>query len=341
LEAITAVQEATRRRLGLSKLNQSTSASKYPLVFGSIIYTNAGHYHIALQQERVAYQSSLSDFLTTHHEALELLKKTCDTEPIVLALSEYEKVYLSKHFLPIKSGVSEKLLIKTMLEIARTSLDPDDLAKKMLKPFGKSAKVFDADQILLSQIIVLITGDHLDGLVQYCELSNNGAFNQAELGLDLKLAGNQSLDAVKIMENLLKGVVSVHSLKYQERLAEYYDTLAWVNYRRGGSKGLEEAHKLLRDKALVLSPESALIYYHLSRVCLTQLERFWQSLPTSSRTKGDLEPKEAHDISQYLRDAFFYWRRAQRLDTHKNLTSRLRLVRQRIDAYREKWNKIQ
>ncbi|MDP2778053.1 MAG: hypothetical protein Q8O48_10460, partial [Anaerolineales bacterium] len=45
-------------------------------------------------------------------------------------------------------------------------------------------------------------------------------------------------------------------------------------------------------------------------------------------------------ISKYLRESFLYWRHAHRLDNEKNLYSRLRIVRLRIDQYRKNWEKL-
>ncbi|MHB8777885.1 MAG: hypothetical protein ACYC6R_09000, partial [Anaerolineales bacterium] len=52
-----------------------------------------------------------------------------------------------------------------------------------------------------------------------------------------------------------------------------------------------------------------------------------------------INDEKALSISKYLREAFLYWRNAHRLDHERNLYSRLRIVRVRIDRYRRNWEK--
>ena len=54
-----------------------------------------------------------------------------------------------------------------------------------------------------------------------------------------------------------------------------------------------------------------------------------------------LIPKEAKRISRYLRRSFFHWRHAYRLDTARSLDKRLRIIRNRLEKYRDEWMAIQ
>ena len=119
------------------------------------------------------------------------------------------------------------------------------------------------------------------------------------------------------MEKLEKLYDPLDKKTWKSRLAQFYDTLAWIYYRKGDASNLTKAFDNLYDHALSLEQESPIIYYHISRVRIAQIERIWQSI--SRKQKGKLVMNDSNKklISHYLRDAFIYWRHAHRLDQEK------------------------
>ena len=124
------------------------------------------------------------------------------------------------------------------------------------------------------------------------------------------------------------------------RLAQFYDTLAWIHYRKSGKGNLTKAFNFLNRDAMKYDQESPLIYYHLARIRLSQIESLWQESFSAGVKRTSLSNPKSSMISNYLRDAFLYWRHAHRLDKEKNLYMRLRIVRLRIDQYRKNWEEI-
>lgn len=74
-------------------------------------------------------------------------------------------------------------------------------------------------------------------LYQACELYNNIAYNLAQLEIRLDEAIRYVTVAIMVMENLR--VLDSHDRFFEpelfiyteERLAQYYDTLAWIHFR--------------------------------------------------------------------------------------------------------------
>lgn len=247
---------------------------------------------------------------------------------------------------------------------------------------------FDQEIIFASQIIGLLSRDLFEYQLYRCDILNNMAFNWAELNFNLEAAWKDSLDAVSRMSELLgaafdrpssidwdpeKNLISstgVNDLelkkgrkydldlftkavtRYEERLAGYMDTLAWVQVRFGSDNLVKEnqdtsdekiedylkgAYTLLSEEALLYSSQQADIYYHLARVCVSQIELTWQTLPSDKGMKKKSKAKFALKVSALFRTASLYLQHANKLDPGGNLRLRLKRVQSRLEKYRTEW----
>lgn len=191
--------------------------------------------------------------------------------------------------------------------------------------------------VLTSQILTELHQDIINFIIQQCEWMNNYAFNNIELGVGIEKAEEFAKTAIDIMMELEELFENPQDKSnWKRNLAQYTDTIGWIYFNKGSEKNLEIAIQYFKQ-ALEYNQESALIYYHMARTKLAQLEHIWHSNPD---IRNGLTSKNEFDvlvISSYLRNAFLYWRHAHRLDKTRSLYSRLRIVRKRIDTYRNNW----
>ena len=123
---------------------------------------------------------------------------------------------------------------------------------------------------------------------------------------------------------------------YDERLANYIDTLAWVLFRMGSSNNLKEAYAMLIESALLLEPGLAVIHYHIARICLFIIEKKWQARSLKTSRIGNLTETTATDITNLLRSASLHLRHARQMD-NKSLQTRIRIMKEKVDYYINIW----
>lgn len=200
-----------------------------------------------------------------------------------------------------------------------------------------SPEQFHPRWTLISQTITFLAMESLRHIVNRCELQNNLAYNQAELRITLEDAKGNVSASIDTMNALLTSFPSdnAHFHNYKQMLAQYFDSLGWIAFAQ---QKWEEANKAF-VKALRHDQGSAIVYYHMTRVQLTQLEQLWQSL--NQEQKRNVPAKESEIVSQHFRDALSHWENAQRLDTGDRLRSQLKWLRQRIRDYQDNWEKTQ
>lgn len=198
----------------------------------------------------------------------------------------------------------------------------------------------DYDLVILTQALTELHKDIVLFIIQQCEWMNNCAFNYCELNFNIEKAEQYSLNAVELMTKLIPISENLKIPNLRVRLAQFYDTLAWIHYRKGVKGSLNKAFVFLNQHAMKHDQESPLIYYHLARIRLSQIESIWQESFSAGVKRTGISNHKSSMISNYLRDAFLYWRHAHRLDKEKNLYMRLRIVRLRIDQYRKNWEEI-
>lgn len=195
----------------------------------------------------------------------------------------------------------------------------------------------DLDWIFANQMLSILYQDVVSYIIQQCEWLNNCAFNYVELGFQFDKAEKYVQTAINLFAEMETVETSLTHLQFKERLCQYFDTLGWLYYRKGSKVYLDKAYRVLSEQGLVYNQESPIIYYHLARVRLTQIEQTWQKFSPVNHRSPKIKDEDLHTMSQYLRDAFIYWRHAHRFDVSKSLYSRLRLVRLRLDEYRNNW----
>lgn len=357
IEAETAVQEAYSRNQTLSPIGIPVSLNWEPLVWECVINTNLERYDISIERgERVYDDLNLRDFYARHERVVAHLSRFDSNLNRLLAqyMAEFKLLMTTStqghSSSEIDSGdesFSEKLEGLAKSAMNRKNI-VGSLALNVSQPHS-----FNPISILGSQALSFLRKDVLVFLIQCCDIRNNLAFNYAETGIKLEEALRHAQFAVKGMTTIVAQTVgaSVASVKqmvmilpevdFDERLAQYYDTLAWVYYRRNKPGDLDRARALLETEALSRCHKLAVVYYHLSRILVTQMERAWQYTSAKTGTRADIHPVAAQELSHLLRYAFVTWRHAYRLDANRSLSSRLRLVRQKINEYRSYWDNLQ
>lgn len=96
-------------------------------------------------------------------------------------------------------------------------------------------------------------------------------------------------------------------------------------------KLLNEAQEKL-TRAISLHQSAAIFYYHLARVQITLLERYWYA--KEENDFGKILPI----INGLLIRVYQNWERAHQLDTHKRLSPHLTRLGIRIEEYRTAWH---
>lgn len=194
------------------------------------------------------------------------------------------------------------------------------------------------------------------------ELLNNIAYNQVKLESDLNTAWISVLIAIEMMR--ICGEDSPVSLPWyfvtNERLALFYDTLAWLYYRRrqrsiqtvSGAENtgeqmdhlkpelnidLHKAVRIILDKANVDKPGVAVVHYHLSYIFISCFEDLWQH---SGKDENHLVVI-AGQLQDFLRKSLFHWNLAGKYDINNRLEAELRSLRNRIRVYTEAWEQVQ
>jgi hypothetical protein len=352
-EALAVAQETRKMRMYLAPFPWLSARTFLPQIMEYIVNTRLGEYHASLRMsEEIRPAPSLSSYLEKHGKLMESVGSLVagESREQAAALRDVDR-WLDRYrqqlaaiipAIPAHEAELQAADIEPLVLVARCRLDERAMAAclKELRDGIEDDQAletpFDPDGIILSLIVSALCQDLLDSLVQYCETRNNQAYNRAELNVEHSAAIQAVNVSINLMRQVLKQVPLGQRLPYQERLAQYYDTRAWLNYRSGN---LTEAKQDLVEQALPLSGGAAVIDYHLARIHLLEVERVWQNLTLDQRRA--VPKASAARINRSLRAAFQHWRNAQELDKSKRLYLDLRLLRRRIDQYRANWDKIQ
>jgi len=368
LEALAAVEEASFRSHHLSPLENHMMRYYEPKVFACVVNTNLERYQIALiNAKTILEHMSLGIFIFQHmhvvEELITIFSRPREFKRILDRLKKYwQKLYKIRNGIEKSETTNDLPDIKTVIRLIDESCKLyHDISYDQTKNQNNYLDTW-LDTIY-RQSAAIILQDVSEYAYLICELKNTISFNNAELGLDLDDAVEMANYATQVLDYLIRCAPQFIPWQLSKRLGQYYDTRAWALFRMENSKviisnsegslakkrkqpkdiklALNEPQKLLLNEALARDSSSAVIYYHLARISIAQLEVIWQSLPAEKRLLADVDSQTAHEISLCLRQALLYWRQATRLAKGNGLTVRLRLVRQRIEDYRNEWNKLQ
>jgi hypothetical protein len=195
------------------------------------------------------------------------------------------------------------------------------------------------------QVLLFLSRESSDILTQFAELSNNMAYNAAEMDGSFESALVDSAQALAIMTFLVYATSENNPRvrdQFKKRLAQYCDTFAWVRYRyliekpyRPNNKenlewGAAEEKKLLGKIELFLSKgkeydyQRSILHYHLARLYLHQIE------------EAIRENREA-EITDYIVAMFRAWREAKKYDRYNRLHLKLAWVYNKIQLYKQAW----
>lgn len=357
-EALTATEEAKNLHLRLTPFNRQIVRHLEPFILECLLTTNLGAYSDALEKADQLKDMIQFESFIKEHKALILELQTFAKElrsPVLThAIDQY-----SRDVAKLKQGFATKAHTRIASFCLRS-----DLLADYLKPAIKTSSDDAVGVIFASQIIALLSRDMFEQMVFTCDLYNNSAFNWAELDFNLIQAKQDAQATISAMEGLLLSVVprttkadlvpynpgkqlqnlldplTWATTNYEKRLANYLDTLAWVLFRTGQIDKLEEAFKILKDVALHFDSGLAIIYYHLARICVRQLEVLWQGAKFRRGTKS-VSARTANKVGNLLRSASLYYRHANNLDRNHSLQSRLCLLDNRINSYRQTWSLYQ
>jgi hypothetical protein len=355
-EALTAVDEAMERHIHLSRFRARSAKCFEPFVLECVLTTNNEWYSVALEKAYQVLESvDLQASLKSHYNMLhEVKQEYADLEQVMAHIHLYESKLQAaqknkrQYFFP---------------EITDLCLRFDELAK-MLNTTQKNdcpPSELPAQTIIASQLIALLARDLFEYQVYFCDMLNNIAYNWVELNFNLENAMEYSEFATGRMSDLLENIFDIPENRfdiskglskqvkgefdsivqatsyYEERLANYLDTKAWVHYKLGKPSGLTNAYNILENEAIKYGPNNSIIYYHLARLCISKIELIWQSMPSKNRIKMAVPKKKALQITNLLRLSSLYWRQAVRLNQSGSLRLRLSRVHERIILYRREW----
>jgi tetratricopeptide (TPR) repeat protein len=353
--ALSLVQEAKNRFNELSSPGLKDVRTLQLLVMECKLHTSIERYSESLELSNgIPKIWNATDLVSKYKHSIDALSYQPHNRELPRFLNRHRRLFNDK----IEQIVSKENLAKAN---ARSLIGIIDLIRKkpiseLLKSFNKQRpkpslhaneeneihidEVFDLSSLLGSQLINGFYMDLVTFIIQEIETISNKVRNYAQLGHDLTNAKESANLAIQVMKKVSHLEESFVPGNWRAKLAQLYDTLAWVCFVQGSSSALAEAHKILSEESLKFDQKSAVIYYHLARVRLAQLEHVWQGLSAENRNNVDIDSNTAWMISQYFRDAFMYWRHSHRLDKARSLYSRLRIVRTRIDIYRRNWEKL-
>jgi tetratricopeptide (TPR) repeat protein len=364
-EALTAAEEAIDRHMYLSRFQTTSAKCLEPFVLECVLTANVERYSSAFAKARRVRESvDENSAIEKHREVLHELKKRFSSSKYVIACITLYEEKLNE----IAAG-SKRISFQDLTDLC---LRYDKLAVVL----RKGRKIFDMPQelpsqiIFASQVIALLARDLFEYQVYSCDILNNIAFTSVELNFNLDHAKDCSEKAVDRMGLLLKNVINVLDGKsgldeksvltksisrqlnsvidpvvlttsyYEERLANYLDTQAWIYFKLGTPVGLSTAYEMLSVDAMKYGSHIAVIYYHLARVCVSKLESLWQAVPATDRISKDVPIKKALEVTKLLRLSSLYWRQAMRLNRSGSLHTRLSRVHERLTVYRMEWELI-
>ncbi len=196
--------------------------------------------------------------------------------------------------------------------------------------------------------ILAVGESSLEEIIRLSDLCNAIGYSRAELDLRLDLAETNSLFSLTILhfiyENVDKSVDEGLVPRIKQKLAQSYDTLSWIYFRLSNKHARNRPNKrgefLIKAQsaaeiALRYDQQMEVVFYHLARIHLTQLEDAWQGL-TSKRNEEIA--KIAPVIDKHLRLAFRNWRSAQHLPKSERLQVQLVWLGKRLYTYQERWD---
>ena len=229
--------------------------------------------------------------------------------------------------------------------------DPQQLRKwtEELAPKSNRVTIKHSDQLMLHKLRGLVASGAFNLLFQACELYNNISYNLASLGMLLDSALKYSTVAIYVMRVMNERTLNIENLatieirkKIRRRLAQYYDTLAWIYYRRRSDDiecvpDLEYARCILTQHSLKYDQGLVMPQYHLARIYIALAEEKWQNSVKTPERVTQIAPHIRH----YLFKASHHCRIADKLDHSGRLENELRIYRARIDDYIATWRDTQ
>lgn len=230
-------------------------------------------------------------------------------------------------------------------------------------------QTYEANIIAHQRFVAVMSRRFFAYIYQACELYNNIAYNLALLEIHMDQAFHYVWTAIRFMDSLYVKVTAPAQqqnkamlARIRERLAQYYDTLAWIHYRRRGEQGIRQelaaamdaidaalnpavsppaaslpgsdlqiAIFFLERQSLAFSQHLPVPHYHLSRAYLALAEESMQDRGASGQTPQIGE----HQLRQYVHKSLRHWEIAQALDQTGRLAEDLRRQRNRIDPLRK------
>ena len=390
-EALAASDEAKDLHMYLSRFENKSSNCMEPFILECTLQTSLENYSLSLEKSaQIQLELSDTEFESQHRKLIKEVKETYKGAESHIV--EYEKEFNSfirewnEKFFSVASGDNSSNATGYLSKAAQYCLDPK-LLSKLIKVNEINSPLDQLIFIFSSQLIAQLSRDLFDYQVYCCDIQNTMAFNWSELNFNLELAFEYTDQAVNKMLDLYRASFEVNDkdesffkdektnfttekssirtkmfdpfteaiTRYDERLANYLDTRAWVQVKLGidnSIKGqisdnnehykeyLQDAYLMLSDRALEYGPHLPVIYYHLSRICVNKIEHSWQSI-SAQRDKNNLVPSEkALKISMLLRTAILYLRQAAKLNHSGSLQVRIRRVEERLTKYRKEWDEL-
>lgn len=209
----------------------------------------------------------------------------------------------------------------------------------------------DTKRLWLHNYFLAIGESSLEELIRLADLCNALAYSRAELDLRLDLAEQDSKFSLTILHfiylNLQKKIEHGLIHRVRGKIAQSYDTLSWIYFRRSNrttQKRPKKRKEFLYDAqaaaelALRYDQQTGVIYYHVARIHLTQVEEAWQGMTFKSDKRiANVSPI----IDKHLRLAFRNWSSAQQLPKSDRLHIQLVWLGKKLNVYQERWDKIQ
>lgn len=337
-ESLAATQEA-KRRLRIIQNKVRSVTWRTPRLYESFLY--------AKMEFRV--------------KSLELINRIKDIPPIeqldewadqkegnlqnyIKCTIELIKIYINLN-LEIPGSTSQWLILAksppTYAQL-RTSVFPE-----LLKKYRACQKIklnSLVKEVIMTKVLAEVAKEAKEVLIQYSKVTNNIAYNHAQLHTNLNYALEQSLESIRIIREVLdltedlgstpakfnqptepnKSLLNL-SEEDRARVAIKLDTCGWVLFRQNE---LDLAQQSL-EIACHLLPEDPDLQYHLARVYMAQCEALWQ-------LSGS---KELHlkEIRYFLQQSRRQWQYARRYDVKERLYPRLIRLQESLSDYTENW----
>ena len=353
-DALSALVEAKILHLYLSPFEGKNARCNEPFVLECVLMSNLGQFPTSLEKaNRIGEVLNPEIYISVYHEGLikEIKGTYINGDPDA---QDTLRDLMNIHLENIGRASSDEIV-----KLAAASLIPDALNEQLKNVYKDTKEHSPYNIILESQIISLLAKDLFNSLIYWCDIQNNTAFNLAELNYlqddAKKYAEKATKTMVKIFKNMplitqldgedlprygksnqkrLQNVIEPfmrYATSYEDRLANYYDTQAWVLFRNGTLKSLKTANILLSKNALEYGADLAVIYYHLAQISKRTLEIICLEQERDKR----LNPKFILEVNSLVKSFDFYWQEARRLDSRQTLKPHLRQLQATINEVKQ------